>query len=383
MKKTAILAPVKLATSLLFILIGCSTYSAVDRLAEPQIQGAAPELPFVSGTSANKLLPPQTGMYLAAFPDFGPTEDRVSSARIGTFVSEISGKPIVWAYFSDNWFDGIRFPGREVAAIRRQGVIPYIRMMPRGNWAEGCADRTYRLEGFLAGRYDRALRAYARAAKNSGGPIIAEFGTEVNGDWFPWSGVCNGGGTTTGYGSPSVADGPERFRDAYRRIINIFRDEGAHNVTWFMHYNSLSAPNASWNDLSAYYPGDDYIDWLGLSAFGAQSPNEMRRWNPNFREVMDLGYSKVARVSSSKPIALLEFGVVEQRGKPRWVSSALADLKSGRYPRVKAVSWWHSNWRNRDGSISRMRLDTSEEALTAYRSAVADPLFVSSPRLSN
>ena len=34
---------------------------------------------------------------------------------------------------------------------------------------------------------------------------------------------------------PNFPDGPERFRDAYRHIIDLFRKEGVKNITWCFH----------------------------------------------------------------------------------------------------------------------------------------------------
>ena len=31
-------------------------------------------------------------------------------------------------------------------------------------------------------------------------PMLVEFGTEMNGYWFPWNGKWNGAGATLGYG---------------------------------------------------------------------------------------------------------------------------------------------------------------------------------------
>ena len=33
------------------------------------------------------------------------------------------------------------------------------------------------------------FRAWGRAAQTFGTPLIVEFGTEVNGSWFPWNGL--------------------------------------------------------------------------------------------------------------------------------------------------------------------------------------------------
>ncbi len=335
----------------------------------------SPDRNVVSASNSYKLLPPSRGVYHAAFPAFGAEEDTVTTRHIDRFSQDISGKDLTWAYFSDNWFTGIRFPTRDVNTIREKGVIPFIRIMTRSTW-KACSDRRYSMAKIISGKFDTALRRYAQDAAKINGPLIMEFGTEVNGDWFPWSGVCNGGSEKTGYGSANLADGPERFRDAYRHLIDIFREEGADNVTWVFHANGSGATGAAWNKPANYYPGDAYIDWLGVSAYGAQTPATMRNWNPSFRQVMDSSYRSIAAVSATKPIALLEFGVIEHKGKSQWIRNALRDLASGRYPRLKAVAWWHSDWRNADGSWSRMKIDSSKEALAAYREGIADPFFV-------
>jgi hypothetical protein len=342
------------------------------------------QLPVAPASAAPvwKLLPPSLGVYHAAFPDFGPEEDIVTSKRLRSFVSDLAGKPIVWAYFSDNWFNGIRFPGAAVDRIRDSDALPFIRMMPRADWTEGCGDKTYSLQSIIDGRHDKALGRYARKAAEYAEPLMIEFGTEVNGNWFPWSGVCNGGGRTDGFGAADVADGPERFRSAYRHIIDIFRAEEALNVTWVLHLDAYSAPGSKWNSFAAYYPGADYIDWIGVSAYGAQSADELSTWNPPFTEVMDDVYPELVSVDPDKPIAVLEFGVVEYPGKDEWIGRALNAITSGRYAKIRAVSYWHSDWPNDGGSWSRMRLDSSQTALSAYRTGVSNSLFISEPRFT-
>lgn len=371
-----------LKTSKLFRRIGLrsSLRSGPKVMAALLVISMQAPIAYADATSV-KVLPPSTGMYHSAFPGFGPAEDLVTSQHIDRFASTISGKRLTWAYFSDNWFDGIKFPRKAVDVIRENGSIPFIRIMARSNW-KACTDRKYRLDKIISGNFDEKLRRYARDVRRVPGPLIIEFGTEVNGDWFPWSGYCNGGAKRDGYGSSKLADGPERFRDAYRHIIDLFREEGANNVTWVLHLNAGSAPEKPWNNYAAYYPGDDYIDWIGVSVYGAQTPTELRGWNPRFRDVLDDAYGEISAISRNKPIAVLELGVVENEGKANWIRDALRDLRGGRYPRVKAISWWHSNWKNDDGSWSYMRIDSSPSALAAYREGVANSFFVVTPVVS-
>jgi len=365
-------------------LPGCMSDVASMTNSQPDVATKHTSLLTSAGQaapSAHKLLAPSRGIYHAAFPAFGPAEDTVTTGHIDAFSKGISGKDLTWAYFSDNWFDGISFPTADVRTIERRGVIPFIRIMPRSTW-NACSDKKYSLDKIIEGKFDLALRRYARAAAQVQGPLIMEFGTEVNGDWFPWSGACNGGGNRTGYGSPKLADGPERFRDAYRHLIDIFREEGARNVTWVLHLNASGGSDAAWNSYAAYYPGDDYIDWLGLSVYGAQTPATIRSWNPSFREVMDRAYRRIQSLAPSKPIALLEFGVIENPNKAQWIHDALSDLAGGRYPRIKAIAWWHSDWQNDDGSWSRMKIDSSKASLSAYREGISNRAFVTEARLS-
>lgn len=322
-----------------------------------------------SDRTAARLDPPEIGLYHAAFPDFGGWEDEVSADSIAHFEA-LADKEIAWAYFSDNWFEQIRFPAEEVTVIHQAARTPFIRIMPRHE-DESLPDSVYTLQAFIDGEFDDDLIQWARDARATGIPLLVEFGTEVNGDWFPWCGYWNGAGETTGYGDPGEFDGPERFRDAYRHIIDLFRLENVDNVTWFFHVDCYSWPEEEWNTATLYYPGNDYIDWIGVSCYGPQLPEDGWWW---FTEAMDEQYAELAAISPDRPIALLEFGVIDYEwlgDKAAWIEDACEALRSFRYPRLRAMSWWHENF-----DQTNLRIDSSPEALAAYRQCVADTLMV-------
>ncbi len=300
----------------------------------------------------------------------------MSCGRIRKF-EELAGKKIVWAFFSNNWINGIKFPGKAVKEIRGCGAIPFIRLMARSSFAYG-PDPVYTLQGIIEGKFDRQLRAWAKEAKEYGGPLLAEFGVEMNGDWFPWSGYWNGAGESEGYGEPDFPDGPERFRDAYRHIIDIFRQEGAENITWFFHVNWDSVPDEEWNRIDNYYPGDEYIDWVGVSVYGPLEPSMRDMWNElSFRRGFMRFYNQVKKFAPSKPIAVEEFGVIEDPRKPSWIRSAFEFIKQ--FHGIKAISWWQERWENEDGSFSDLRINSSQASLREYRTQVKSPLFKTTP----
>ena len=262
---------------------------------------------FISTANFNskKLIEPGTGIYHSAFPDFGGTEDEVSTQRINEFET-LAAKDIVWAYFSNNWYTNIEFPITAVNTIQEAGKIPFIRMMPRSNFEEGGPDPVYTMQKIIDGEFDPQLKQWAIDAASFGRTLLVEFGTEVNGNWFPWNGQYNGADTRE-YGNPNLADGPERFRDAYQHIIDICRNNNATNITWFFHVDAYSQPDVAWNDFKNYYPGDDYIDWLGVSIYG---PQEKGADYQSFSEIMNDIYPSLISLSNN-PIAVLEFAITE------------------------------------------------------------------------
>lgn len=327
-----------------------------------------------------KLLPPQDGkIYFGAFPDFGGPEDNVTTQRIEDFEA-IAGKKIAWAYFSQNWYNGIRYPKQAIDAIAAGGSVPFVRLMPRSNEEQGHAETCFSLQHIIDGDFDQALKEWAQEARRDSIPLLVDFAVEANGDWFPWSGVFNGGGTTDLYGDPDYPDGPERYRDAYRHIIDLFRQEGAANITWFFHFNYASFPQNDWNRPKYYYPGDDYIDWIGFSLYGAQTLDE--EWEGlEFSTQLQEHVQNFIEIGSVKPVALLEFGVTDQHpdgNKSHWLEDAFATITTNPYITFSAISPWHETWENEDETLSTIRLDSSPSAQKTFQTLISDDRYISS-----
>jgi hypothetical protein len=327
-----------------------------------------------------KVLPPETGVYHTAFSQIQSSPGVISANEVPYF-ENLAGRKIAWLNFQNDWFKGIKFPAESVKNIWNSGAIPSIRLLPWSTYDK--TDQTYSLRKIVDGKFDKELRQWAKDLKKTEIPVLIGFAGEPNGDWFPWSGAMNGGCITTGYGDKSLADGPEIYRDAYRYIIDLFKDEGALKVTWIFHVNSVGAPNEPWNDIKNYYPGDDYIDWIGISAYGAQ------RWGESYQRFVDImqpGYDALLKLTAEeKPIAILEFGVADYLpnvNKALWIQSALYTVQQPEFSRIKAIGWWHSTWINHDGTMSAIQIDSSPESNRFYKEAIIQPGFVGEYRLS-
>jgi hypothetical protein len=320
-------------------------------------------------------LPPAGQLYHGVFPG-GVTgeEDDLTPEELRAY-EQAAGKPAAWVYFSHNWYRDRRFPLETAQWIREAGSVPFIRLMLRNPPDQEDEAPLFSLQAILDGEFDEDLRAWAAAARDFGTPLIVEFGTEVNGEWFPWNGAWNGGGELQGYGDPDEPDGPERFRDAYRHIISLARDEGADNITWVFHANDGDVPDEDWNRFENYYPGDEWIDWIGVSSYGVLTPFA-DEWRV-FRDEMDAVYPRLAALSPEKPVVLLEFGTAG--GNPlgdqaEWADAALADLTGGRWPRIVGFSWWNEFWRNDDRpeNDTTMRLQDNPALAAVFRKWVGE-----------
>jgi len=326
------------------------------------------------------LVPPEGKIYHNAYPDFDDTEDRVFKDSISHFEA-MAGKKIGWAYFSNNWIPsdgGIHFPSKEVEEIHSIGRVPYIRMMARSEFEEDKADPLYTMDNFLNGNFDEDLRKWMQKAAGYDFPLLVEFGTEMNGFWFPWNGYWNGADNTT-YGNSSEYDGPEKFKKVYQKIIDISREEGAKNITWFFHVNAENDPINNWNKMKYYYPGDDYIDWIGVSVYGSLEYTEPWR---ELKEILSDNWDEIAHISTEgKPIAVLEWGIYENPNlgnKAQWITNAANSFTSGAVysQKIKAISYWNEAWEDNNDLIN-LRIDSSPESLEAYKNAIKLPVFIS------
>jgi hypothetical protein len=233
------------------------------------------------------------------------------------------------------------------------------------------------LETITDGLYDDVLKSWADGARSVGKPVFLRFAHEMNGDWYPWSGVKNGGGEMGGYGSPNLPDGPERYVDAYRYVHDFFKEQGADNVLWVWCPNApfegMEQSLGPWNRAATYYPGDDYVDWLcfdgynwGDSAFGQQFNAQ---WL-SFSDIFASSYAELQAINPDKPIIIGEFSSTEEGGdKAGWIRDAFHAIRED-FPQIRALIWFHiakeTDW----------RINSSDAALEAYRQAVADDYWL-------
>jgi Glycosyl hydrolase family 26 len=316
-------------------------------------------------------LPPAGTYYHGVYPGGqSGAEDDLTPADVESYEQTV-GHQVAWVYFSNNWYRSSTFPLSTATWIRERGAVPFIRLMLRSSDENPTPDPRYTLDAMLNGDFDAELVAWGQAAKAFGTPLIVEWGTEMNGFWFAWNASWNG-----------QEIGSEKFRRAYRHIVETIRAQGATNITWVFHVNDSDNPEESWNAFENYYPGDDVVDWFGVSVYSAQSPQDTY-WT-NFTEQLDVVMPRLTDLAN-KPVFLLEFGAAKNNplgDQAQWADEALTALLSNRWPEVKGFSWWNERWQNDDNPANDtiMRVQDNPVLAEVFRKRLAEGIL-ERPRL--
>lgn len=321
---------------------------------------------------------PKDGAYLGAYVDFGEGESHVTYNGVKAF-DKMIGKHLAVIAFGNFWGDQ-EFPRRTLDILSTYGAIPLVFWSPWDKpYDEERGPDRFNLNDILAGKWDAYIDQWADEARQYGKPLLVTWGLEMNGLWFPWAGYYYGAGKVVGQkdGRPLFM-GPELFKKAYRYVVDRVRARKADNIKWGFHANHYGLPLENWNALSNYYPGADYVDWLGLSVYAKMHRSEDWSW---FRNVMEDPYIELCQLDADKPVIVAEWGVGEfpPDDKAEYFRKAFADMKS-RYPRVRAAVYWHEGWENKDESYTNMYVNSSAKALNAFKRAVKDPYWIGSPQ---
>ncbi len=318
----------------------------------------------------NEVVFPEGGAYTGAFMDFGDAEDEVTLEMIEEFEQMVGKHQAIIA--SSSYWGEQNFPTANLNVVWRHGAMPLVFWSPWDRpYEQNKGPDKFSLSEIIDGKWDAYIDTWADGAKAFAQPMVVAFGVEMNGDWFPWSGWYYGGDEWVD-DHDGDWEGPEHYKAAYRHVVDRVRARGASNIKWMFHTNNYSYPLDTWNFAAAYYPGKDYVDWLGLSVYGQQFKDEP--W-ANIPALVDWPYEEMCRLDPDKPIMIAEWATGEfprSGNKSAWIKDGL-NLFRTRYPRVKAAVYWHERWQNPDQTYSNLRVNSSVESLNAYREGIAHP----------
>jgi cellulose synthase (UDP-forming) len=189
------------------------------------------------------------------------------------------------------------------------------------------AQPAFSLASIIAGSHDAYIRSWAEGLRLYGKPVLLRFAQEMNGTWYPWSEVG-------GWNSPG------QYAQAWRHVHDIFSAVGASNVRWI--WSPVAGPIKP-----ELYPGDRYVDIIGLSGFNGGGALQWGGWK-SFATMDGPSLDRLHALAPSKPIEISEVGTAEAGGsKATWIANMFAELK--RRPYVASLLWFNlhkqTDWR--------------------------------------
>jgi Glycosyl hydrolase family 26 len=204
-------------------------------------------------------------------------------------------------------------------------------------------------DDILNGSSDKLIEQAARNLRKLGKPTLMRWAWEMNGDWYKWGGAKNG-------------DDPAAFVRCWKHLHGIFADQKADNVSWVWSVNWNDSPNASWNANQHYYPGDKYVDWVGVSGYNLHRELPAKLFTGIYGEY-----------AAKKPLIITEVGAVDRGGstKADWITMFHQWVDQN--PAVGAVTWFDTD--THPGYAERWRIDTDPDSLAAYKAMALDPHF--------
>lgn len=258
--------------------------------------------------------------------------------------------------------------GRRLPEIWDGGHVPLVTWEPRGRFRA-----SPRVEVRAArGRHDAYVRRFARHMRDwLAGPdrIYAtpddrrawlRFAPEMNGDWAAW-------------GAASGTNDPADFVAMWRRVRAIFNEEGLDpsRLAWIW---SVNATDEGGPPAEAFWPGDDAVEWIGLSGFNWGTSRVWSRWQTP-EGIFDPMLARV-RALSSKPVAVVETASTSRtgHGRDRRAKSAwIADLYAWALARRVGMVVWFDLDKETDWGVSGRggRVDAGYAAALAGRDWIA------------
>jgi len=235
----------------------------------------------------------------------------------------------------------LEFPVSQCMVLARFGIVPFV------YGGIGPFDLDIQVPGFgpkeiAQGKQDGIIKRFAQGAAEFGRRYGGFFFTtmeEMNGNWFSWGRNSS-------------------FIPAWRHIWEIFEDQGANKyVTWVWDPYCPEGVAAYADNPRLYYPGDKYVDWIGLCAISVAEKPTM---NYALNVLIAQTYRQLLKDHPQKPFVITSFGRTNERFQSKWLINAYSSIKNS-FPAIKAVIYFHTTWWGTgDHTLNRESFQTLE-----------------------
>ena len=266
------------------------------------------------------------------------------------------GRDVAVVVLYQSWGDNGTFPTALAAELGKKNKVLMVTWEPWRSSQTDWNQPDYRLSKIAAGNHDGYIKKWLSDARDLRQPIFVRFAHEMNGDWYPWGKHVNS---------------PADYVAAWRHIVDLSRELRATNITWVWSPNEVIGQD----NLDLYYPGGEYVDWIGVSGFNWGGLERWQNWR-DYNQIFDRTFKQIRKYD--KPIAIAEISSIEnpragQQSRASWITEMLAKVKNSD-PKVSMIIWFDGSFETHD-KLYNWVIDGSPDSVQALKNGLADPVF--------
>ena len=315
------------------------------------------------------LIPPDGKKYFGAFTTMpsGNFDETMKEFE------KLAGKTVAICMTFMKWDkDGKgNYPMKFAERAYKKNAVPMITWEPQFTY-----DRTTgpKLSDIANGKYDKYITSFCKQAGSFHKPFFIRFAHEMEGDHYPWSERFN------------KAQTKQDYINAFRRVATLARQASSNAII-------IWSPAGGNHNADAYYPGDEYVDWIGASLYN------FSKWpqDPMFNDQLG-AWLKILK-KHNKPAMICEMGAAEKyrpnkswdpngdgnyddhkawifpemADKSKWLNRFFDVIESNE--QIKGFVWFHIN------KEADWRINSSKKSLETFRKRISNPIYDFSPQL--
>ncbi|GMK42549.1 copper amine oxidase-like protein [Paenibacillus sp. CCS19] len=305
---------------------------------------------FGNANTHGEIFEPKNGALLGAYAELDPAVHNAATGR--PFYTEgfeqLTGKKHAAYLLYFNYGKPLSVLKSHIEHAKAAGTAIQIGLQP--------------MKGLDEVQDDEYLRQFAQDLADAGIPVFLRFANEMNGDWVPWH------------------DEPKKYKEKFRLVANVIHKIAPDNVA--MVWAPDRVPEYTIND---YYPGDAYVDWVGVSLYTIFTPtlDPLKKGEDRASHIEKFDYI-YKQYAQRKPVFISEGGVSymypeKLQDKTLWANYQMKQFYASLpllYPKVKGVFWFDSN-HDSSNRVKYYMLSANDKLLSAYKKSIASPFYLS------
>jgi len=196
---------------------------------------------------------------------------------------------------------------------------PWIAELAKSGSSKQLKDGKKAFKYIAEGYFDDYILGFVKILKSYDKPVFLRFGHEFDNPQYPWSQVGD--------------NSPEEFIAAWKHIHKLIKSLDAQKI--MLVWNPWKSET-----MADYYPGDDYVDWIGITSLNYDTLNS----DGKYYSFADLyrPFSDGLFWFTRKPVMLAEFGSLNLDNRQQeWITNAMESINTN-YKEISAIVAFNS-----------------------------------------